>query len=68
MVSTEAEEKRPWFEHLLLGVAIVVSLIIGIAAVSLLVLRFSPWLENPSSDRLVYLEPLAYLGWWALWL
>jgi hypothetical protein len=79
-----SEKKRPWMEPLLRAVAIVVSLMSGIASVYLVVLRFSPWLElgfeNPSADRLAYLENVAMLlvflvgvgaavlfrSWWAM--
>lgn len=65
MASTVVEEKRPWLEPLLRGVAIVVSLMSGIATVCLVVLSFRPWLElgyqNSSADQLAYLRTVAML-------
>ncbi len=60
-----SEKKRPWMEPLLRVVAIVVSLMSGIAAVYLVVLSFRPWLElgfeNSAADQLAYLRTLAIL-------
>ena len=59
------EKQKPWLEPLLRGIAIVVSLMSGIAAVSLVVLSYRPWLElgyqNSSADQLAYLRTVAML-------
>ncbi len=59
------EKHRLWLEPLLRGIAIVVSLLGGIAAVSLVVFSFKPWLElgfeNAAADQLAYLRTLAIL-------
>ncbi len=59
------EKQKPWLEPLLRGIAIVVSLMSGIAAVSLVVLSYRPWLElgfeNSAADQLAYLRTVAML-------
>jgi hypothetical protein len=59
------EKKRPWLEPLLRGVAIVVSLMCGIASVYLVVSSYAPWLElgfeNSSADHLASLRTMAFL-------
>ena len=62
---TAGEKKHPWLEPLLRGVAIVVSLLCGIASVYLVVSSYMPWLElgyeNSSADHLAYLRTMAFL-------
>ena len=62
---TEGGKKRPWLEPLLRGIAIVVSLMCGIASVYLVVSSYLPWLElgyeNSSADHLAYLRTMVFL-------
>ncbi|HXX79012.1 MAG TPA: hypothetical protein VEI53_10990, partial [Ktedonobacteraceae bacterium] len=60
-VPSVVKKKRPWIEPLLRGVAIVVSLIMGFACVSLVVFSSLPTIENPPSYRLVFLGTVALL-------
>ncbi len=59
------EKKHPWIEPLLQGIALIVSLMCGIASVYLVVSSYIPWLElgyeNSSADHLGYLRMMAFL-------
>lgn len=60
-----SEKKWPWIEPLLRGIAIVLSVIGGVAAVYLVVYSYQPWLElgyeNAAADQLAYLRLVAFL-------
>lgn len=64
-ISPVSENKRPWLMPLLRVVAIVASLIGGIASVYLVVYSFTPYpvygYASSSADQLAYLQPVAYL-------
>jgi hypothetical protein len=60
-VPAVGEKKRPWMEPLLRAVAIVVSLIGGIAFYCLAVFSSLPRIENPPSERLAFLGGVAML-------